>query len=72
MAEVETQIAALDAAADIRFGFTCACCAHAWEERLDIAAWCWDESRAASAAPVERGASVGERVRLERSADTRA
>ena len=43
VAEVERQIGAADAASDIRFGFTCTSCAHAWEERLDIAAWCWDE-----------------------------
>jgi len=43
VAEVEGQISAADAASDIRFGFTCTSCAHAWEERLDIAAWCWDE-----------------------------
>lgn len=43
VAEVERQIAALDTAADIRFAFTCTNCAHAWDERLDIAAWCWDE-----------------------------
>ena len=43
MAEADERIGALDAAADIRFGFTCSACAHVWDERLDIAAWCWDE-----------------------------
>ncbi len=43
VAEVERQIGISDAASDTRFEFTCTSCAHAWEERLDIAAWCWDE-----------------------------
>jgi hypothetical protein len=43
LAEIEMRIGALDPAADIRFAFTCSACAHAWHERLDIAAWCWDE-----------------------------
>lgn len=43
IAEVELQIGVADPASDIRFDFTCASCAHTWDERLDIAAWCWDE-----------------------------
>jgi hypothetical protein len=43
VAEVEARIAALDEAADVRFALACASCGHAWDERFDIAAWCWDE-----------------------------
>jgi hypothetical protein len=43
VAEVEARIAALDEAADVRFALGCASCGHAWDERFDIAAWCWDE-----------------------------
>ena len=43
VAEVESAIAAADATADIRLGLHCAACGHDWQQRLDVAAWCWDE-----------------------------
>lgn len=43
VAQFEERIGALDPAADIRFGFTCAACTDTWNERFDIVAWCWDE-----------------------------
>ena len=73
--EIESRIDALDPAADIRFALTCAACAHAWDERLDIAAWCWDEveahaqrlldevHRLALALWLERGSNSGTRRR---------
>jgi hypothetical protein len=42
VARLEERIGALDPAADIRFTFACVACAHAWDERFDAAAWCWD------------------------------
>jgi len=46
LADIEGRIDALDPGADIRFALTCAACAHAWDARLEIAAWCWDEVEA--------------------------
>jgi hypothetical protein len=41
--EADARIAAVDEASDVRFALACASCGHAWSERFDVAAWCWDE-----------------------------
>lgn len=41
--ELESQMEALDPAADIRLAMRCTDCGHAWDAVLDVGACFWDE-----------------------------